>query len=52
MGSEMCIRDSANDLFVRLRDLDPKDLREDAAHRKQAADTAKDIVGKLNGFFS
>ena len=42
----------ANDLFVRLRDLDPKDLREDAAHRKQAADTAKDIVGKLNGFFS
>ena len=42
----------ANDLFIRLRDLDPKDLREDAAHRKQAADTAKDIVGKLNGFFS
>ena len=41
----------SNDLFLKLRDLDPQVLREDAGERQQAADTAKEIVSKLSGFF-
>lgn len=41
----------SNDLFLKLRDLDPQVLREDDGKRQQAADTAKEIVNKLSGFF-
>ena len=41
----------SNDLFLKLRDLDPQVLREDDGKRQQAADTAKEIVSKLSGFF-
>ena len=41
----------SNDLFLKLRDLDPQVLREDEGKRQQAADTAKEIVSKLSGFF-
>lgn len=41
----------SNDLFLKLRDLDPQVLREDAGERQQATDTAKEIVSKLSGFF-
>ena len=39
----------SNDLFLKLRDLDPQVLREDDGKRQQAADTAKEIVSKLSG---
>lgn len=41
----------SNDLFLKLRDLDPQALRDDPAQRKQVTNVAKNIVNKLSGFY-